>query len=345
MGALLHDGALLRRVLEREPALVSRIASHADFLEALFSRPEALRGLLRAPLVRDDYQFDQLLASVGGKGANLRARPGKKEARLLHLLSDAEETGRLLREQPALAAAVATNPAFVEQVKVRKPHFYRALLEKAHERFGNDAGLLAEIKAEQESLEVFTSEGGKKEGEAERKARQAGEKLGWELHEAAREGRVGDVKALLKAGANPNVPDEFSFTALRNAANNGHAEAVRALLEGGANPNIQDRAGTTALVYAASMRQIRYHDIVRALLKAGANPNLQDIAGGTALMYAAFFGRSDTVRVLLERGADPNIRDLDGQAAFAYATSRRSAELLAAAERKQGGSEDGDRTG
>jgi hypothetical protein len=211
-GALLGDEALLRRVLEREPSLVSTIVSHADFLEALFSRPEALRGLLRAPLVPDDYHFEQLLASVGGDGASQPAPPDRDEARLMHLLSDSEALGRLFREKPELADVVAANPAIVEQLKVRKPEFYRALLEKARERFGKDVGRAEEIRAELESLEGLTSEGEIKETEAARRrrdAREAGEKL----LEAARDVRADAVRALLEHGADPNLRDRYGRTA------------------------------------------------------------------------------------------------------------------------------------
>lgn len=296
---LLQDEALLQRVLQREPSLVSRIVGHTDFLEALFSQAEALRGLMRAPLVHDDYQFEQLLASVGGDGASLHLRPGRDEARLLNLLNDSEALGRLFRQRPRLAAAVTMNPAFVEQVKVRKPHFYRALLEKAQDRFGTDPELAQEIRADQKSLVYFTSEGGKKETEAERKlraARAAGEKL----LEAAKDGKSDDVRTLLEEGADPNFQDNCGVTALMLAANKGHSDSVRVLLDG------------------------------------KADPNLPDVYGVTALMLAARNGHTESVQALLQGGADPRLRDEDERTAQDVAKTFSIAELLAAAERKHG---------
>lgn len=328
-GALLGDEALLRRVLEREPSLVSRIVSHAGFLEALFSRPEAWRGLLRAPLIADDYQLEQLLVSIGGDGASLRAQPSGKAARLLHVLQDAEAMEKLFREKPELAEAVAANPAFVEQVKVRKPHFYRALLEKAEERFSKDAGLMEEIRAEQESLEVFTNEGGKKERERERRRR-----LGEELLEAAKDGRNDAMRALLKRGGNANFQDSKGWTALMHMAESGYSDDVQALLKGGADPNLQNNNEWTALMLAA---YADHPEVVRALLKGGADPNLQDRMGMTALMHATRFSHTDTVQALLEGGADPNLLNRVGCKARNLADTYTIAEMLAEAERQSGG--------
>ena len=281
-GALLKNEALLRRVLEREPLLVSRIVSDEDFLAALFSLPEALRRLLRAPVVRDDYQFDQLLSSVGGDGASLRTPPSGKEARLLHLLNESKGMGRLFRKQSELVAAVVANPAFVELVKVRKPHFYRALLDKAKERFGKDGVLVAEIEAERATLGSFTSEGGRVEPEAERRQREACEDAG-RLLEAVKAFRTDDVRLLLERGANPNLQNKDGWTALMYAAGSDRPLTVRLLLERGANPNLQDKGGWTALMYAV---RNDYAEVVRLLLERGANPNLQNGCGKTARQIA-----------------------------------------------------------
>lgn len=55
------------------------------------------------------------------------------------------------------------------------------------------------------------------------------------LHYASREGHADCVRALLRAGANPNITENYGFTPLHEAAENGHAEVARALLEAGAD--------------------------------------------------------------------------------------------------------------
>ncbi len=61
------------------------------------------------------------------------------------------------------------------------------------------------------------------------------------------------VKALIAAGADPNIQDNNGSTALKMAAGSGHTEAVKALIAAGAYPNIQNNYGWTALIVATKM--------------------------------------------------------------------------------------------
>jgi hypothetical protein len=83
---------------------------------------------------------------------------------------------------------------------------------------------------------------------------------------------------------------------------------VRALLRAGADPRTPNTEGTTPL-YAASVHGAT--DIVRTLLAAGAAPDAESGHGseGTPLCGAACWGHTDTVRELLAHGADPNLRE------------------------------------
>lgn len=61
--------------------------------------------------------------------------------------------------------------------------------------------------------------------------------------------------------------DESGVTPLMRAAGGGFLEATRALLAAGANPDLQDGVGASALHWAAEEDRA---DIVRELLAAGA---------------------------------------------------------------------------
>lgn len=67
------------------------------------------------------------------------------------------------------------------------------------------------------------------------------------LTAAARINHWASVKHLLKAGADPSVPDAWGNTPLHLAAMSGRTTMARQLLKAGANVNARDNAGRTAL--------------------------------------------------------------------------------------------------
>jgi len=124
------------------------------------------------------------------------------------------------------------------------------------------------------------------------------------IHNAARNGNLNRVRALLNSGANINTRDNVGQTALIHAATPGHLEVVRLLLNRGANINTRDdEEGGTALIYAASSGQL---PLVKLLLNRGANVNARDISRESALMHVAYSGHLPVVRLLLKRGANTN---------------------------------------
>lgn len=68
-----------------------------------------------------------------------------------------------------------------------------------------------------------------------------------QLLEAAKNGRVAEVEALLKAGVATAVRDTSGRTALHLAAQGGHQATAQALLDHGADVNIKDNGGRTPL--------------------------------------------------------------------------------------------------
>ncbi|MGW1378879.1 ankyrin repeat domain-containing protein [Streptomyces sp. NPDC002446] len=92
----------------------------------------------------------------------------------------------------------------------------------------------------------------------------------------------------------------------------GDTARVKALLRAGADPERADGEGTTPL-YTASV--CGKAEIARLLLAAGATPDTESSgigAEGTPLCAAACWGYTETVRELLARGADPNLREDHG---------------------------------
>jgi ankyrin repeat protein len=90
---------------------------------------------------------------------------------------------------------------------------------------------------------------------------------------------VDKVKELLKAHANPNVPDEYGRTALMDAAAEGYAEIVELLIAAKANLDIQDNRGDTALICAASKSDgssVQQRAIIQMLVAHGADVDLRN---------------------------------------------------------------------
>ncbi|WP_406376499.1 ankyrin repeat domain-containing protein [Streptomyces sp. NBC_00647] len=92
----------------------------------------------------------------------------------------------------------------------------------------------------------------------------------------------------------------------------GDAARVKAVLRAGADPERGDSEGTTPL-YMASVNGEA--EIARLLLAAGISPNTESRglgSEGTPLCAAACWGHTETVRELLAHGADPNLREDHG---------------------------------
>ncbi|MEJ1966674.1 MAG: ankyrin repeat domain-containing protein [Gammaproteobacteria bacterium] len=120
--------------------------------------------------------------------------------------------------------------------------------------------------------------------------------------------RVDDLDAarhLLKAGADPNGLTERGVSPLSLAIGNGNPEMVGLLLRAGADASHAEPTGETHLMIAA---QVGVLAVVQQLLKHGARVEARDPNyGQTALMFAARAGAADVVSALLASGANPNV--------------------------------------
>lgn len=139
------------------------------------------------------------------------------------------------------------------------------------------------------------------------------------LHYAAASGK--DVENLLGSGANVELCDKLSNTALHWAMLGGCVSAISALVQHGANINKQNNDGETPLHFAAGITSPASADCVQYLLQAGADPNIASTNGHTPLHYAACSGNVGVVRKLIEGGAHPNCEDTEGETPLHVAAS------------------------
>ncbi|XP_040287965.1 ankyrin repeat domain-containing protein 12 isoform X2 [Bufo bufo] len=88
------------------------------------------------------------------------------------------------------------------------------------------------------------------------------------LHMAAIRGDIGQVKELIRLGANVNVKDFAGWTPLHEACNMGYYDVAKLLIAAGADVNTQGLDDDTPLHDAASSG---HRDIVKLLLRHGGN--------------------------------------------------------------------------
>lgn len=147
------------------------------------------------------------------------------------------------------------------------------------------------------------------------------------LADAAMQGDLKAVRALLAAKADVNAAQGDGMTALHWAAFKEDLDLAKALLQAGANVNVTTRIGEiTPLVMAARNGNAA---IIETLLKAGADAGSATSTGATVLMAAAVSGRAEAVKVLLDNGADPNAKETaNGQTALMFAAWENRPEVI-----------------
>lgn len=132
------------------------------------------------------------------------------------------------------------------------------------------------------------------------------------LISAANCGAQDQIRKLLSdSEIDVNEQSTKGYSALHCAASQGKIGIVRMLLNAGANPDLQTRDGCTPLILTG-INTRAWPEVADALLKSGANPNLKDANGNTALHHAARNVHVRLVQLLCTRGADVSIRNKQG---------------------------------
>jgi ankyrin len=146
------------------------------------------------------------------------------------------------------------------------------------------------------------------------------------LVDAAKNGDGGVLRALLKQGADVNVPEPDGTTALHWAAYWDDGESADLLIRAGARVNAANDLGATPLWAACENGSAA---MVERLLQAGADPNAALLSGETPLMTAARVGSASVVRQLLAEGGDTKAKEhAHGQTALMWAVAQHHPDVV-----------------
>jgi ankyrin repeat protein len=129
-----------------------------------------------------------------------------------------------------------------------------------------------------------------------------GTALLWAVHE----GDVAKAEALIRAGADVTIANDYGATPMMEAAAAGNTALIKMLLDAGADVESPNAEGQTALMAVARTGNV---EAAKLLLKKRAKVDARENWGGqTALMWAAAQGHAEMVKLLIKHGADVNAR-------------------------------------
>src|SRR5262249_23027087 len=113
------------------------------------------------------------------------------------------------------------------------------------------------------------------------------------LVEAVKAGDRAVALSMIQQKVDVNAPEANGTTALHYAAYNEDVDLVERLLKAGAKPNLKNDFDSTPMSEAAAVGNAA---IIKLLLKAGADANSTNHEGQTALMAVARTGRVDAAQ-------------------------------------------------
>ena len=151
------------------------------------------------------------------------------------------------------------------------------------------------------------------------------------LHVAAHLRKREAIRALVKAGANPNALENDRYDMVTIAAVADDVETLKVALDvGNKAVNITSRYDGTALIAAA---HLGHDEVVRVLIRAGAPLDHVNNLRWTALIESIVLGNggvrhTSTLRALVEAGAKVNLADGQGATPLALATRRGYGEMV-----------------
>lgn len=145
------------------------------------------------------------------------------------------------------------------------------------------------------------------------------------LYSAISRGNLDVARFLIEQSANLNSANQQGWTSLHYATLRGNAEAVQLLLDNGAEVDAATATGWTPLHFAGERGKT---EIATALIAKGASLAAKEKEGWTPLHHAAVKNKIDTAELLLHKGADVNAVSNGGGTPLHEASVGSSPEMI-----------------
>ncbi|WP_257295071.1 ankyrin repeat domain-containing protein [Endozoicomonas sp. YOMI1] len=133
------------------------------------------------------------------------------------------------------------------------------------------------------------------------------------------------MNAVMLAGANVDVKNQFGDCALHIAAGLNDITYLRKLLEFAADRNARDQQGRTALHLGNRTDNVA---CAETLIRAGADINARDCSGETALFAAVKKNNIGYIMALIDANADINVKNNRNQTALEFASDVQCRRVL-----------------
>jgi len=126
------------------------------------------------------------------------------------------------------------------------------------------------------------------------------------IHEAAADGDLERVKALIAAGADINAKDQEGYMPLHAAAQSGHTAVAKFLVVAGAD--LEAKADDHSFTPLHVATKAGHTTLVELLIAEGADANAKDVSAKAPLFQAVLSGSTDLVELFIAKGNDVNAK-------------------------------------
>ncbi|XP_069321990.1 IQ motif and ankyrin repeat domain-containing protein 1 [Eulemur rufifrons] len=270
------------------------------------SAPKAASGKLQASLPGPKPK-----ATAGKPRENRQPerKTGEQAREAASPESPTAPAGPTVEDQAATVIQCAFRKLLAKKELARRRQEHQEYLEQM-EKLQREAFLVL-VRREQEAARRQ-----REQEEAARRERQEELQRRRRLLDAAFEGDLGEIRAVLK---------EVEQLLTREGVGHDEAGQARRLQRRVAMVECEDSHGNTPLSEAAAGGQPL---AIQLLAELGASPNSKGAYGRTPLYRAAFRGHLEAVEVLLKLGADPRVYAEDGSTPEQVATLDAVASVL-----------------
>lgn len=147
------------------------------------------------------------------------------------------------------------------------------------------------------------------------------------LHAACKEGKIEEVRALIRKALTVDIPNQEGNTPLHLACMKGNAEMIQLVAEKSRNIDSLNKAGCTPLHIVCTTGLM---EGIQLLVQRGANVNLPkgDEQGQSPLMLTCYAADLNVLKFLIGKGADINFKNKKGDTLLHLAVTWERTDIV-----------------